>query len=305
MNFVSHHEALARFGSTVRGDSDEHSDSDLLFLSDTVVRRDSNRFAALGFSVSSFTWQQFEAMADEGSLFIQHLKQEGRIVQDPSGRLHRTLERFEPATEHAAKAAGNSRLIALTGGVSDGRAAIGWACDVLSVAFRNHAVLDAAAAGIYLFSYPALVDLVVSKHDLSEADAKLLLSLRILKREYRQSGAVKHTSLAYVHDVQALLEQVTGVPSSALPLSRNDFIAKLLSTRPETSDWYYSLRSYEGAYRALSDGIRVARCERDDLLEYVLRSPSPYSIADFGCLAHVRDHVSAIAQKQQSWRGGA
>jgi hypothetical protein len=70
------------YGSRARGDADSSSDTDLLFIgheSDTVA----SSSEALGFAEASttfYTWQEVQAMWGYGSLFLQHIRDEGRIL---------------------------------------------------------------------------------------------------------------------------------------------------------------------------------------------------------------------------------
>ena len=72
------------YGSAARGDLDGRSDLDLLIVDDGCERPASYP----GASVVRYTWDEFREMSDYGSLFLRHLRAEGRILgADDEGRL--------------------------------------------------------------------------------------------------------------------------------------------------------------------------------------------------------------------------
>lgn len=64
------------YGSAARGDLDSRSDLDLLIVDDGCDRPASCR----GASVVRYTWAEFREMSRYGSLFLRHLRAEGRII---------------------------------------------------------------------------------------------------------------------------------------------------------------------------------------------------------------------------------
>ena len=288
-------EAVALFGSRVRGDSDASSDADLLLLTDRMVHRERNDFVSLGFSVSAFTWTQFERMAQKGALFLQHLKQESLVLRDPFGRLTRTLADFNPSRDLSTEITENAVLFAMTRGVPMDVATVSWAYDVLGVAFRNHAVLLSAQDGVYLFSYPALVARLSAQRGLSEREQYMLSSLRVLKHEYRTSGRVTSAGWRQLFETQVLMDKLFAVPCAARPQAALDFIDKRLAEPPNKRRWYFALRSYEGALRAISPGLTPTSVRGLDKLEATIRNPSSYSLAEFGSLELVQSVVRRLA----------
>jgi predicted nucleotidyltransferase len=100
------------YGSVARGDADLHSDVDVLMVGDEIewgaalmedaeiashVRR-GHRPALMRFS-----WKELDAMWGYGSLFLHHVRLEGRPVKpaldDPLGRLLSTLPPYRRATQ--------------------------------------------------------------------------------------------------------------------------------------------------------------------------------------------------------------
>jgi predicted nucleotidyltransferase len=91
--------AVILFGSAARGDEDLHSDRDVCAIVDDLPDRHvhflKRRVAALYHtdpqSVSAYRQSTVSQMAEAGSLFLWHLKREGRILYDRRGTARRML----------------------------------------------------------------------------------------------------------------------------------------------------------------------------------------------------------------------
>jgi hypothetical protein len=90
--------SICIFGSTARGRADYLSDRDVLLAAPSEAEiNDAARYWRLaGWSIAKFTHQQMLDMAARGSLFLQHLKQEGLIVRDQDGFLVCVINHFRP-----------------------------------------------------------------------------------------------------------------------------------------------------------------------------------------------------------------
>lgn len=84
------------YGSVARGDQTNESDIDLLRL----VRHPSRQRLSLGrLSVADYPPHTLQRMAQGGSLFILHLRLEGKILYDPSSTLAEILNSYvQPAS---------------------------------------------------------------------------------------------------------------------------------------------------------------------------------------------------------------
>jgi hypothetical protein len=89
-------DAIWLYGSRARGDVRPDSDVDVLLIGDG----DSGEIAAYmhepsnGLSISQYSWQEIESMKAYGSLFLLHLKNEGKMVAEGcqvEGRLESLL----------------------------------------------------------------------------------------------------------------------------------------------------------------------------------------------------------------------
>lgn len=288
MNAILNQQSIALFGSRARGDSDAFSDSDLLVISDHFIDREQNLFAQRGFSVSSFTWKQFEAMAADGSLFVQHVKQESIILSDADGRLQSVLGGFSPECDQRSRLSDNCAFFEVTCGTPDHIRTIGWAFDVLAVAVRNHAVLLAAQEESYIFSFASLIDWLARKYGLSSNELALLGALRPLKHEYRTTSQVRSADWQQLLATQTVIERIFSVGCTGAPKSLVEFSRERIDVVPSSRHWYLTLRSYEGAMRALYAMLAPESMKSFDEMEVLVRKPSPYAIADIGGFANIQ-----------------
>ncbi|HEY6731095.1 MAG TPA: nucleotidyltransferase domain-containing protein [Solirubrobacterales bacterium] len=80
------------YGSAARGDQDEASDVDVLVASDRPLTADELRLPVEGpISLSRYGWRELEHMAGYGSLFLHHLKLEGRPLREQPERRLRVI----------------------------------------------------------------------------------------------------------------------------------------------------------------------------------------------------------------------
>jgi hypothetical protein len=82
--------AVWLYGSHARGDSDSKSDVDILVVADmeswkAQISRHVGCFGKA--SVSRYSWAELQSMANQGSLFLQHLRMEGiSLFESPESR---------------------------------------------------------------------------------------------------------------------------------------------------------------------------------------------------------------------------
>ncbi len=95
--------AICIYGSVARKDQDDLSDKDVLILFDgsNGYNKMKRKWADGGWSVASYTPKRLKKMANAGSLFVQHLKQEGLILEDTTGILNDILSAYEPKPDYS------------------------------------------------------------------------------------------------------------------------------------------------------------------------------------------------------------
>lgn len=179
--------AICIYGSQARGQTDEFSDCDVVFVVAHARDAEDERrcWQASGWNVSYFTHDHFERLVEFRSLFVQHLKLEGIIVRDDGEYLQHVLSSFRPAETYLEEL--KDALLPATWPIGEETSYWARLClgDVLFVSIRNAAILHAATTGIYIYDYFQLVDHVVAAFGLTGAQRAGLLRLRAIKAAYR------------------------------------------------------------------------------------------------------------------------
>jgi len=95
--------AIWLYGSNARGDADPKSDLDILAISNRPVTAEEVaqivRVDPAGMSISRYSWLEVEGMASYGSLFLQHIRREGKCLYEGpgmAGRLRTLLDSLGP-----------------------------------------------------------------------------------------------------------------------------------------------------------------------------------------------------------------
>ncbi len=199
------------FGSQVRGDADTYSDRDILIVDNSpdVLRDRCEELTASGWSVATYTFSKFRYMAGSGSLFVQHLKDEGLIWRDYDGHGKSILDTYSPKKDYSCELAEN-RVI---GGVLAGWPAEGvgplWAADVLYVCIRNYGILKLAQSSVYQFAFNGVLRTLHDHGHLSAEAVSAFEPLRELKATYRTSKGSENVAAAFdmVNRASALLQR--------------------------------------------------------------------------------------------------
>ena len=186
----SHVESVCIFGSAARNSTDQHSDRDVLVVAGDRQRRSElgAYWSRQGWSVASYTPHRFRRIVDARSLFVQHLKLEGRIVTDSSEWLSEILRRAKPKKSYANDAATSVALakpierFEFDFLISDRLIS----ADLAYVALRNFGICYLADRNQLSFDYSQIVDRLTSEFDLTSIERDLLVALRIAKSCYRK-----------------------------------------------------------------------------------------------------------------------
>ena len=244
--------AEAIFGSASRGDSDALSDRDILIVDNDVYTLNQRQEAleASGWSVASYTFSKLDVLVKKGSLFIQHLKDEAKILRDVDGRLCSTLKAFQAKTSYRSEIEENARLAYLTAVWPNSRAGALWAADVLYVTTRNFGILQLAERGRYVFSYSEVLEALVKYGVIDEYALPDLLKLRLAKSFYRsrQHMSVGAATTIVKRAVEILPAQ--SFPTQAVAVTPNEILSGSHAL-PRKSPAYHRLRNLERTYLAL------------------------------------------------------
>lgn len=183
-------ESVCIFGSLARNSVDQHSDRDVLVVAGCPYRRVelTDCWRKQGWSVASYTPHRLQRIVAAGSLFVQHLKLEGRVVEDESGWLTETLNGAMRKKTYADDAIAS---VALAKPIErfDPEFQLSEApvsADLAYVAVRNFGICYLADRNRISFDYSQIVNRLGEEFCLSSMEMDLLLSLRVAKFCYRK-----------------------------------------------------------------------------------------------------------------------
>lgn len=184
-------ESVCVFGSSARHSRDELSDRDVLIVANDYHRRRelTTLWKQRGWSVAGYTPSRFLRMIKAGSLFIQHLKLEGIIIEDNGGWLFDTLDKAKPKKSYIGDAVASVSL-ALPIERFDSDSLIRnylITADLAYVAVRNFGICYLAEKKQLSFDYGHIVTCLGEDFGLAHREVKLLGSLRAGKVSYRDS----------------------------------------------------------------------------------------------------------------------
>lgn len=213
-------ESVCIFGSMARKSTDEHSDRDVLVVAESLHRREElgKRWRDEGWSVVSYSPYRLQRLIDVGSLFVQHLRLEGRMVEDRAGWLSEVLEGAKPKKSYASDAMSSVDLAKPIERFNPGfqLSETPISADLAYVAVRNFGVCYLADRNQISFDYSQIVDRLGKEFCLSSLDVELLLSLRVAKSCYRKGVAVPQVMGSIESLTSVLSRFFVGTPLCAI-----------------------------------------------------------------------------------------
>ena len=287
MTIDSQENAFAIFGSTARGDDDAFSDRDLLIVSNDEVslREMKNKYNSLGWSCTAYSWSRLQHAADHGSLFVQHLKQESKILSDPSDRLTQLFDQYSVSANYKTVWAGAASLVGeLSRHLPHCDARPMWTLDVLSVGFRSLAVANLADHGIYAFSNTGIINGLTRTGMVGAEDKQQLSALRRFKSLYRRATIDKKATWPFVFDHIRLMDKIFGLGLSPQCVPTDELVELALprvgDNRQTDTDWYTRCRRLEAALWMLNPRDKREEAEflekRRELLK-IVKAPNVYA----------------------------
>lgn len=278
-------DTIVYYGSSVRGDNDRISDKDLLLISDNknALETLKNQYESKGFSCSCYGWHKINQLVDKKALFIQHLKQESIILKDDSNRFNEILSSFQPSIDYSHDIEATKYLALLTEKLINTPCCIGWALDILAVAFRNLSILTFANKGTYIFSYSNIIHEFRVKGDISEHEERLLHELRWHKSYYRNRFWDQLPELNYLLKIQNIIGRIFDINFESNLMDDSSFQRYCLHSEKATmkSYWYIKMRLFEGAFISLSQyvfNMNSELFERYLKIQETFTNPSCYHI---------------------------
>ena len=186
--------SVCLFGSTARSSTDFLSDRDVLVTARSLemVRPYIQELESMGCSVAPFSHARLERMAAAGSLFVQHLKMEGKIIQDAEHWLEDCLSNFSPKNSYEEDINRSFDLIRPLERIMSESSGCQLASDLGYVFIRNYAINRLATQRVYLFDYRSILEELQGVQRFSDPCLNRLIQLRKGKHAYR--AGMSHVS---------------------------------------------------------------------------------------------------------------
>ena len=178
------------YGSAARQDDDIYSDKDMLIVSNRINEHINNlarAHEAIGWNCAIYTFNQLKSLANSGSLFIQHLRQDGIKIRDKCGKLTHIISSFSAKTSYTDDILSAKKFFEALKYVEFSPLGILWALDVIIVGLRNYSILTSAQNNLYEFSYKNLIINFSATANLTHDEKEILLSLRKYKHIFRNN----------------------------------------------------------------------------------------------------------------------
>ncbi len=265
--------SICIYGSVARHNQDVLSDKDALILFDgsDACRTQGNKWKSKGWSVATYTPQRLHKMADAGSLFVQHLKQEGLIVSDSGQVLSDILAGYSPKSDYSADIDQSVQALRLLEHVPEGLPLQYWSADLLYILIRNLGILRLANEGVYEFSFTAIAERLRNIEILNTNDIWVFAELRKAKSCYRSRQQLLHPILNVIEAALFVIEKICGV---AIQRSHD-----LSFSSMNYDQAYFSIRQIEKEMLILNPNCREdgSRNAVEDLLWKIITDPRAYS----------------------------
>ncbi len=266
--------AIAEFGSTSRSSSDKYSDRDLLVVCNknkqSVLY---GRYSLRGYSVSVLTPEQLIYMKRKGSLFIQHLKKEAKILIDSDGMLARFLSTCELVPPAASELTKCKNTIQFISSWSDSIQLSAWKSDFLYCVSRDLLIKTLATKGVVAFGLDDLEREACSYYGFTHQEFVNLRTLRQIKAAYRSNIKLPSQMIESAKAWLATLSQAFGVDNIDSNCKSVDSKLRQLKVRLFNSP-YERLRSLEAVY-LMARSNDLWHPDHDILMKHIL-NPNCY-----------------------------
>lgn len=181
--------AIVEFGSLTRQEGDCYSDRDLLIICPKELKKSYvNRYVNEGYSVTFLTKQQLVFMKEKGSLFLQHLRFESKIILDSNLEFSLFINKCALIHPSQKEVAICQKSIEFLSKWPSTPLLSAWKADFLFCLSRDYLIKCLARKGRIAFG---LKDIEAKSKDLfslTSEDFKALSTLRKVKAAYRSDS---------------------------------------------------------------------------------------------------------------------
>ncbi|MCK6612514.1 MAG: nucleotidyltransferase domain-containing protein [Bacteroidia bacterium] len=270
--------SIAIYGSRARKDYDIHSDNDLLIVADSFDKKYDIElmYNNLGYSCSAYTFDKLKILSDKKALFVQHLKQDAKILKDDDNRLNFILDNYTPKENYNEEITETINYFEITKFIPDTVEGIGWAFDVIAIGLRNYNILQLANHKIYEFSLPRILNSSKSIFNLTEDEITTLVNTRIAKKNFREKYYSQLPSKKELIKTINILEKRYSISISPTFLPAKIFneyaFDKVYNSKEFTA--YQKLRLFEAFIMTsplIKDSLLREKCRR------IIESPKFYA----------------------------
>lgn len=249
------------------------------------------RFNNKGFSVSILTPEQLIYMKRRGSLFLQHLKVEAKILIDSDGLLTRFLSSCElvpPSTAELSKCKDTIKFISSW---PDSISLTAWKSDFLYCISRDLLIKTLATKGVLAFGLEDLEREAGLHYGISEEEFKSLHTLRKIKAAYRSNSELPHKMVATVNAWLITVKEAFDTAHIDTHKVSVEEKIKHLKNRQFNSP-YERLRSLEAAY-LIARSNNLWHTDHDLLMKHIL-SPNRYCSSQIRKTPHINKYLRDV-----------
>jgi predicted nucleotidyltransferase len=202
--------SVAIYGSSTRENFDKYSDKDILIVAEHYKELKSlkTEYEKQGFSVSTYTYSKLKFMSENGSLFIDHLVKESKVLIDYDQNFNLILKNHISKKPSFKEFQDNKNYFKILEFIPNSKKGFGWFCDCLYIGFRNYLILKSAERNNFNFSYLTLLEELKHENVITENEIEILRELRVVKRNYREKVNDELPSKNFVLKVVKILSRL-------------------------------------------------------------------------------------------------
>lgn len=242
--------SIAIYGSSTRENFDQYSDKDILIVGESYknIKTIIVEYENQGFSVSTYTYSKLNFMSLNGSLFIDHLVKESKILIDYDQKFDFILKNHISKKPSFKEFQDNKNYFKILEFLPNSKKGFGWFCDCLYIGFRNYLILLSAKKNKFNFSYITLLEELKNDNLIDENEIEILRELRVIKRNYREKVNDELPSKSYLLKVLKILKRLNLIDNTKI-LDKVDFQNFVeISMKNEELGHYQKMRLIEMYY---------------------------------------------------------